>query len=55
MTTYDYETTTNEAVRNPKWCLGTVLKVWAAAALPIAIPAWVVSPCSRTPSPAPPA
>src|SRR3982751_2230636 len=43
MTTYDYETTTR-AVKIPTWTRGTVLKVWAAAALPMAALAWVVAP-----------
>jgi membrane protease YdiL (CAAX protease family) len=43
MTTYDYETTTR-AVKIPTWTRSTVLKVWAAAALPMAALAWVVAP-----------
>jgi membrane protease YdiL (CAAX protease family) len=41
MTTYD---TANRAVQIPAWTRGTVLKVWAAAALPMGILAWVVAP-----------
>lgn len=44
MTTYDHKTTTNAAVQIPTWSKGTVLKVWAAAALPMGILAWVVTP-----------
>jgi hypothetical protein len=36
MTTYDIKPT-SEADRIPKWGNGAVLKVWAAAALPMAI------------------
>ena len=46
MTTYDVETAT-EVVHIPTWSKGTVLKVWAAAALPMAILAWVVTPLLR--------
>ena len=53
MTTHDVEATT-EAVHIPTWSKATVFKVWATAALPMAILAWVVIPCSGTPSPAPP-
>jgi membrane protease YdiL (CAAX protease family) len=41
MTTYD---TATRAVQIPTWTRGTVLKVWAAAALPMGILAWVVAP-----------
>jgi membrane protease YdiL (CAAX protease family) len=41
MTTYDTNTKT---VQIPDWTRGTVLKVWAAAALPMAILAWVIAP-----------
>jgi len=41
MTTYDTATTT---VQIPDWTRGTVLKVWAAAALPMAMLAWVIAP-----------
>jgi membrane protease YdiL (CAAX protease family) len=41
MTTYD---TTTKTVQIPDWTRGTVLKVWAVAALPMAIVAWVVAP-----------
>ena len=44
MTTYDQETATIEAVSIPKWSKATVLKVWAAAALPMGLLAWVVTP-----------
>jgi membrane protease YdiL (CAAX protease family) len=44
MTTYDQPTTTAEAVSIPKWTKGTVLKVWASAALPMGVLAWVVTP-----------
>ena len=45
MTTYDRETSTaTEAVSIPAWSKATVLKMWAAAALPMAILAWVVTP-----------
>ena len=40
-TTYDTATGT---VRIPTWTRGTVLKVWAAAAVPMGILAWVVAP-----------
>src|SRR3954470_9584192 len=43
MTTYDYDTTTR-AVKIPTWTRGTVLKVWAAAALPMAALAWIAAP-----------
>jgi uncharacterized protein len=43
MTTSDYDTRT-QAVRIPTWSRGTILKVWAAAALPMGILAWVVAP-----------
>jgi uncharacterized protein len=43
VTTYD-QTTTTQAVHIPTWSKGTVLKVWAAAAFPMAILAWVVAP-----------
>ncbi len=51
MTTYDI-TTTSEAVRIPSWSKSRVLKVWAAAAIPMAILAWVVAPCWLARSPA---
>ena len=41
MTTYD---TTTKTVQIPDWTRGTVLQVWAAAAFPMAILAWVVAP-----------
>lgn len=44
MTTYDLETRTASAVTVPTWSRSTVMKVWAAAALPMAILAWVVTP-----------
>ena len=44
MTTYDQETATAEVVSIPKWSKATVLKVWAAAALPMGVLAWVVTP-----------
>jgi membrane protease YdiL (CAAX protease family) len=43
MTTYDYDTTAR-AVHIPTWSRRTVLKVWAAAALPMGLLAWVVAP-----------
>lgn len=43
MTTYDYKTTT-ETVSIPTWSKDTVLAVWAAAALPTGILAWLVTP-----------
>ena len=36
--------TTTQAVHIPTWSRGTVLKVWAAAALPMGVLAWVVAP-----------
>ncbi len=44
MTTYDQKTATAETVSIPKWSKTTVLKVWAAAALPMGVLAWVVTP-----------
>ena len=44
MTTYDSKTTAPAAVEVPTWTKGTVLKMWAAAALPMGILAWVVTP-----------
>src|SRR4029453_2391497 len=41
MTTSD---TATRAVHIPTWTRGTVLKVWAAAALPMGILAWIVAP-----------
>ncbi|WP_405068975.1 CPBP family intramembrane metalloprotease [Kribbella sp. NBC_01510] len=41
MTTSD---TATRAVHIPTWSRGTVLKVWAAAALPMGVLAWVVAP-----------
>ncbi|MEN3268134.1 CPBP family intramembrane glutamic endopeptidase [Pseudonocardia sp.] len=41
MTTYD---TATQTVQIPTWSRGTVLKVWAAAALPMGLLAWVVAP-----------
>ncbi|MEN3268132.1 MAG: protease family protein [Pseudonocardia sp.] len=41
MTTYD---TTTPTVQIPTWSRGTVLKVWAAAALPMGLLAWVGAP-----------
>ena len=41
MTTYD---TPVRTVQIPTWTRGTVMKVWAAAAVPMAILAWVVAP-----------
>src|SRR3954452_4372903 len=41
MTTYD---TPVRTVQIPTWTRSTVMKVWAAAALPMAILAWVVAP-----------
>jgi membrane protease YdiL (CAAX protease family) len=43
MTAYD-DTTTIQVVHIPTWTKATVLKVWAAAALPMALLAWVVAP-----------
>jgi uncharacterized protein len=43
MTTVDYATTA-QAVHIPTWSRGTVLKVWAAAAIPMALLAWVATP-----------
>ena len=42
MTTYDVPVQT--AVHIPTWTRGTVLKVWAAAAVPMAMLAWGVAP-----------
>jgi membrane protease YdiL (CAAX protease family) len=47
MTTYD-TTTTAPAVTIPTWTRGTVLKVWAAAALPMGLLAWVGAPLLAT-------
>lgn len=44
MTTYDHDVSTTPTVRIPTWSRGTVLKVWAAAALPMAVLAWAVTP-----------
>lgn len=44
MTTYDAKTATQQAIHIPTWSKATVLKVWAAAAVPMAILAWVVTP-----------
>ena len=44
MTTYDAQTATPPAIQIPTWSKGTVLKVWVAAAVPMAILAWVVTP-----------
>jgi membrane protease YdiL (CAAX protease family) len=44
MTTYDHATTAATAVDIPTWSKGTVLKVWAAAAFPMAVLAWVATP-----------
>src|SRR3954453_7740112 len=41
MTTYDIPVRT---VQIPTWSRATVMKVWAAAAIPMAILAWVVAP-----------
>ena len=41
MTTSD---TATRAVHIPTWSRGTVLKVWAAAALPMGVLAWLVAP-----------
>ena len=41
MTTYD---TPLQTVQIPTWTRGTVLKIWAAAAVPMAILAWVGAP-----------
>ncbi|MEI8407068.1 MULTISPECIES: hypothetical protein [unclassified Kribbella] len=41
MTTSD---TATRAVHIPTWTRGTVLQVWAAAALPMGVLAWVVAP-----------
>jgi uncharacterized protein len=38
------ELTTVRAVHVPTWTRGTVLKVWAAAALPMGLLSWVVAP-----------
>ena len=43
MTTYD-TTTTAPTLTIPIWTRGTVLKVWAAAALPMGLLAWVAMP-----------
>ena len=52
MTTY---ATPLRTVQIPTWTRGTVLKVWAAAALPMAVLAWVVAPLlARTFSGPPP-
>jgi membrane protease YdiL (CAAX protease family) len=47
MTTYD-TTATAPAVHVPTWTRGTVLKVWAAAALPMGLLAWVGAPLLAT-------
>jgi membrane protease YdiL (CAAX protease family) len=44
MTTYDQQTATADAVSIPKWSKATVLGVWATAALPMGVLAWVVTP-----------
>jgi membrane protease YdiL (CAAX protease family) len=45
MTTYDTAAgTATGTVQVPTWTRGTVLTVWAAAALPMGILAWVVAP-----------
>jgi membrane protease YdiL (CAAX protease family) len=44
MTTYHQETASAQAVSIPTWSKATVLKVWAAAALPMGVLAWVVTP-----------
>src|SRR3954451_6682211 len=41
MTTYD---TAVRPVQTPTWTRATVMKVWAAAALPMAALSWVVAP-----------
>ena len=41
MTTY---ATPLRTVQIPTWTRGTVLKVWAAAALPMAALAWIAAP-----------
>ena len=41
MTTYDTPVRTIEI---PTWTRGTVMKVWAAAAIPMGLLAWVVAP-----------
>jgi uncharacterized protein len=41
MTTYDIPIRT---IQIPTWTRGTVMKVWASAAIPMAILAWVVAP-----------
>lgn len=43
MTTYDHPTTSQQ-VHIPTWSRSTVLKVWALAALPMALLSWVVGP-----------
>jgi hypothetical protein len=43
MTTYDVSTSTG-TVQIPTWSRATVVKVWAAVALPMAIMSWVVAP-----------
>ena len=44
MTTYELDARTTKAVHVPTWSRPTVIMVWAAAALPMAILAWVVAP-----------
>ena len=51
MTTID---TVPRTVRIPTWTRGTVLAVWAAAALPMAALSWGAPRCSPGRSPAPP-
>src|SRR4051794_28636831 len=41
MTTY---ATRTDTVRVPQWTRGTILRVWAAAAIPMGVLAWVVAP-----------
>jgi membrane protease YdiL (CAAX protease family) len=48
MTTYDTTTATAPAVTIPTWTRGTVLKVWAAAALPMGLLAWAGAPLLAT-------
>ncbi|HEY4590400.1 MAG TPA: CPBP family intramembrane glutamic endopeptidase [Thermoanaerobaculia bacterium] len=48
MTTYDTPPATSPSVTVPTWTRGTVLKIWAAAALPMALLAWVGAPLLAT-------
>jgi membrane protease YdiL (CAAX protease family) len=45
MTTYD---TSTQTVQIPTWTRATVMSVWAAAAIPMAVLAWVVAPLIAT-------